>query len=385
VRKYNCDMAQKIIEDTNSSKKAYKFLTQGKKSIIALKREDGTISHDKTEILALTTEFYKNLYESKMNVVPLDEQTDTEPIEEIIEEEIQKTTKALKNGKAPGPDNIVNELLKRSANITSTPLALLVNKCLNKGSIPENWRNASVILLYKKGDPKEPKNYRPINLLSHLYKLFTKILTDRISAAIKKRQTKDQAGFHSNRSATDHLQALNQLREKANEYHTPILLAFVDYEKAFDSAETNAVMNALKEQQVHPNYVRLLQNIYESATSTIQLDEEGQPFAIQRGVRQRDSISPKLFISCLDAIFQKIRWNEKGYGIKTAEDQVLTNLRFADDIVLADKNPTVLQTMLHDLHQLSLNVGLRMNKEKTKIMATKLENSIATIELADIR
>ena len=80
-----------------------------------------------------------------------------------------------------------------------------------------------------------------------------------------------------------------------------------------------------------------------------------------------------------------MRWNEKGYGIKTAEDQVLTNLRFADDIVLADKNPTVLQTMLHDLHQLSLNVGLRMNKEKTKIMATKLENSIATIELADIR
>jgi len=104
-----------------------------------------------------------------MNVVPLCEQTDTEPIEEITEE-IQKTTKSLKNGKAPGPDNIVNELLKCSASVTSTPVAFLFNKSLNKGSIPENWRNASVIFLYKKGDPKEPKNYRPISLLSHLYK-----------------------------------------------------------------------------------------------------------------------------------------------------------------------------------------------------------------------
>jgi len=103
------------------------------------------------------------------------------------------------------------------------------------------------------------------------------------------------------------LQASNQLRKKANEYRTPISLAFVDYEKAFDSVETNAVMNALKEQQVHPKYVRLLQNIYDSTTSTIQLDEEGQPFAIQRGVRQGDSISPKLFISRLEAIFQKMR------------------------------------------------------------------------------
>jgi len=98
------------------------------------------------------------------------------------------------------------------------------------------------------------------------------------------------------------LQALNQLREKANEYRTPRSLAFVDYEKAFDSVEANAVMNALKEQQVHPYYVRLLQNIYESATFTIQLDK-GQPFAIQRGVRQGDSISSKIFISCLEAIF----------------------------------------------------------------------------------
>jgi len=75
-----------------------------------------------------------------------------------------------------------------------------------------------------------------------------------------------------------------------------------------------------------------------------------------------------------------MRWSEKGCGSKTAEDQVPTNLRFAGDIVLVAKNPTELQTMLHDPHQHSLNVGLRMNKEKTKIMTSKLENSTATID-----
>jgi len=52
-------------------------------------------------------------------------------------------------------------------------------------------------------------------------------------------------------------------------------MTFVDYEKAFDSIETNATLNALYEQEVHPQYIKLIQIIYTSASSIIPLDTEG--------------------------------------------------------------------------------------------------------------
>jgi len=60
-------------------------------------------------------------------------------------------------------------------------------------------------------------------------------------------------------------------------------MAFVDYEKAFDSVETNSTLNTLTGQNVHPKYVKLIHNIYSATTSTIQLHTEGCLFAKERG------------------------------------------------------------------------------------------------------
>jgi len=79
---------------------------------------------------------------------------------------------------------------------------------------PNPVQNALVILIYKTGDVTDLKNYRPISLLSHLYKLFTKILTKQVNYQLDGKQEKDQAGFHSGRSTTDHIHTLNQLLDK---------------------------------------------------------------------------------------------------------------------------------------------------------------------------
>jgi len=103
--------------------------------------------------------------------------------------------------------------------------------------------------------------------------------------------------------------------------------------------------------------------------STIQLEQEGEPLPIKRRVRQGDTISPKLFISCLHQAFNKLndKWNPKGYGIKIG-NETINNLRFADDIILVGKTPKDLQQMLEDLHAMSERIGLKLNNSKTKIM-----------------
>ena len=83
-------------------------------------------------------------------------------------------------------------------------------------------------------------------------------------------------------------------------------------------------------------------------------------------MRQGDPISPKLFSSLLEDIFRNLNWNRK-HGIKLDRHR-LTNLRFADDVVLFAKNHKKLQNMLQDLSNCSKNAGLTMNTTKTQVM-----------------
>jgi len=91
VRSFNTDMTKRIIEETKSTKAVNKFLMQGSKTIIATKRQDGTITRNKTEILSLATNFYRDLYQSQTKVEPIVHLKQIEePLEDIIEEEVPK-------------------------------------------------------------------------------------------------------------------------------------------------------------------------------------------------------------------------------------------------------------------------------------------------------
>ena len=70
-----------------------------------------------------------------------------------------------------------------------------------------------------------------INHVQHVHK----IITTRLEKKLDENQPREQAGFRSKYSTTDHIHAINQLKEKCREYNTLLYVAFVDYEKAFDS------------------------------------------------------------------------------------------------------------------------------------------------------
>ena len=100
----------------------------------------------------------------------------------ITREEITKCAKQLKNNKAFGNDNILNEHIK-----TTLPLMLpiyekLFNLVFDSGAIPCSWVEGVIRPIYKRsGDKHNPDNYRPISILSCLGKLFTSILNSRLT------------------------------------------------------------------------------------------------------------------------------------------------------------------------------------------------------------
>ena len=99
----------------------------------------------------------------------------------ISREEIFDCIKKLKNDRASGEDGIINEYIKSTAHQFINIYENLFNLIFDCGFIPENWVIGKIKPIYKnKGDSSEPKNYRPITILSCLGKLFTPVLCNRL-------------------------------------------------------------------------------------------------------------------------------------------------------------------------------------------------------------
>ena len=347
--------------------------------IMSMKKESGEITTDREEILTICANFYKSLY---TQTVPTPESTmksspDTEEIPEFTEEEVERAIKRMKRHKAQGVDGITSDIIKLGGPIVLTYLTNIFNNIIKTKQIPDSWHEAKTVILFKKGDPEDIKNYRPISLLSHSYKIFTRLLQTRIERTLDENQPREQAGFRKGCSTTDHLQALNQIIEKSSEYNLPLCIGFIDYEKAFDAVEDFAIFEALRKTNVNETYINILQNIYNQATARVHLDKlVSTEFPIHRGVRQGDPLSPKLFRAVMDEVFKKADISE-GVNVD-GENQ--TNLRFADDVALFNETTKQMEKHLNNLNSESLKIDLKIHKGKTKYMTNHADSEDILID-----
>ncbi|EYC04314.1 hypothetical protein Y032_0088g2137 [Ancylostoma ceylanicum] len=366
IRFHHCQIVQKAVQSRKSLRQIRHETAIGHHQLFQLKDGSGEMCRTKADISRLIKQFYEELYTSKVDITytPMPVKDECLP---FLEDEVDAALKNMKGGRTPGHDRITIEMVKWGSRMLIPLITELFNQCLHSGKVPENMADSLTILLHKKGDPSQLKNYRPISLLSVLYKLLTKVISKRVERVLDAEQPREQAGFRKNYSTIDHLHAINELIERCSEYRMPLYIAFIDYEKAFDTVETNSLWNVLQEQGVQSQLITLLRGIYASAQSMFKVGETTIPVKICRGVRQGDTISPKLFIATLEHVFRKLSWNDFGLAVN---GNFLTNLRFADDVVLLAKSAEELQTMIDELDEHSLRCGLKISTAKTKIMAT---------------
>ncbi|CAB3240548.1 unnamed protein product [Arctia plantaginis] len=338
---------ERAIEQNRGSKVFVQSL--GRSHLTKLTTESGEVVASKPAVLLEVESFYGRLYASHASR-PDPENEDsrasltrhyTEDLPEVSIDEIEMALGQLKNGKAPGEHGVTTELLK-----TVNP--------------------SVVVLVFKKGDKTRLKNFRPISLLSHVYKLFSRVITNRLAQRLDEFQPPEQAGFRSGYGTIDHIHTVRQIIQKTEEYNQPLCLAFVDYEKALDSIEIWSVLESLQRCQVDWRYIQVMKCLYEAATMSVQVqNQQTRPVPLHRGVRQGDVISPKLFTNAMEDMFKTLHWKGRGININ---GEYISHLRFADDIVIMAETLQDLQQMLNDLADTSVRIGLRMNLDKTKVM-----------------
>jgi hypothetical protein len=111
------------------------------------------------------------------------------------------------------------ELIKYADPLLHWGLLHIINQCWLTYKVPESWKIAEVISLFKKGDLRECKNYRGIILLNTVYKIYARIVNRRLRTISKARLEEQQNGSGTGRSTTDNIFILQQVFEKRREFN----------------------------------------------------------------------------------------------------------------------------------------------------------------------
>ncbi|VDP04511.1 unnamed protein product [Heligmosomoides polygyrus] len=120
--------------------------------------------------------------------------------------------------------------------------------------------------------------------------------------------------------------------------------------------EVNAILNALVHAGIPSPYIRLLDEFFSNTSTTIQLFDRKLKILIAKGVRQGDTISPKLFTAALQYAMKDLNWDDKGYLV---DGKRISNLRFADDIVLISISTAEVEEVLNQLIVAGYGVALQ--------------------------
>ena len=113
--------------------------------------------------------------------------------------------------------------------------------------------------------------------------------------------------------------------------------------------------------------------MYNKGYAEIRLDRASPKFPIKRGVRQGDTISPKLFNAGLEEVFKRLKWDTVGLKVN---GENINHFRFADDIVLISNNAIELQEMISQLNLESKRLGMKMNMKKTNVMFNRFSREM---------
>ena len=145
--------------------------------------------------------------------------------------ELQEVLKNCKVNKQPGPDHVVVELYKWLD--TDRKLLLdILNQWWVDATTPHDILMARVVPVYKKGDVDNPSNYRPISLLSALYKVYVSLVRARIQKAVELKVSPTQYGFRPSRSSAHATYLIRRLQDWSEQKNAQFYLALIDREKA---------------------------------------------------------------------------------------------------------------------------------------------------------
>ena len=293
-------------------------------------------------------------------------------------DEIEELIKTLPRRKAPGVDHLRAEMLVPIKKQLAVILSKFFELCWCWSSTPLQWRHAQVFPIFKKGDPTQASNYRPISLTSILRKLFEMVIKSTVEKYFPRIYVA-QGGFKSQHSALDQAVCLHDLIQdyfKSHHEHYPVI-AFLDIATAYDSVDRTIIWKAMSDHNAPAPLLGLLKSLFDNVSISVLIGNvTSTSFAPVTGVLQGSVLSPMLYsiyINSLPALLRvhasptTTRVNVPSNVNDTSELLPINSLLFADDVAIFGTRDEV-QAMLKTAAEHAMTLGYRWKPEKCAVI-----------------
>ena len=147
-----------------------------------------------------------------------------------------------------GPDGFHPRILKELSKSIMIPLCKISNKSIMEGRLPNEWKEAHITPIHKKGPKTSPGNYRPVSLTSVVGKLMESIVRDKLVSHMMENQLfcDAQHGFVPGRSCMTQLLVTLELWSEMMDVGDPIDVIYLDFRKAFDTVPHKRLIRKLE-------------------------------------------------------------------------------------------------------------------------------------------
>jgi hypothetical protein len=334
-------------------------------------KANGKLINDTKEIANLFNSYFANIGKQMADSQPdiqgydsyLAQAKSKFNLEKVNKEQVGKIMKQQKPKLSCGLDGINNKLVKTCHEQLAEPMTIIINKSIESGIVPKVYKTGRLIPLYKKGDPAECGNYRPVSLLSALSKILEKVICKQMMSYLNKHDLlcPDQFGFRP-KSQTNHViqKMMNHISTNATE-NRPTIATFLDLSKAFDCLQYDKLFTKLESLGFEPTAINWFRNYLLDREQHVDLDGTLSDMEkVNLGVPQGSILGPILFLLYINDV------NKSETGAiftKFADDT--TVLATGKDIAEATKN---MNDYMVNIDKWFSQNKLNLNPSKTRYM-----------------
>jgi len=282
----------------------------------------------------------------------------------ITEEMVLEQLQSLRVDKSPGKDGVHPRVLKELTDEIVGPLTQIFQKSINDGKLPDEWREASITPIYKKGDKSDPANYRPVSLTSVPCKMLERIIVNELITHIRNNDLtcEQQHGFtHGKSTITNLLEAMDVWTE-ALSHGLPVDVIFLDYAKAFDTVPHERLLRRVESFGIGGSLLQWIRNFLTQRRQQVVVNGSASSWKpVISGVPQGSVLGPLLFTIFVSDIPEKIQ----NFVSLFADD---TKIYAATQKCEQSAHTSCLQADLNSLQEWSVKMQMRFHPDKCKVM-----------------
>ena len=287
---------------------------------------------------------------------------------------------------AHGPDGIGYWALQLNIKAGTSFMIEISKLILKYGRMPTIWNAARTILLYKKGDPDDINNWRPITIASCLYRTWTCALAWGLQAINRSTRlfNENQKGFiRGINGCQEHSIMASEIIHDANRNNKSLYVVTIDFSDAFGSVPHKYIMHTLKQMNFPENIVNILKCSYREGYTKVRIGgQQSDEIDMRKGTKQGCPLSPLIFNFCLNPLLDAIEEHGEGYQIGEVQQEQEDDKQpitvkvqaYADDVILFAETKEGMRRNLEIVQRFVQYSKLTINTNKCHSISYLYEN-----------